>query len=55
MNLKCYRQNVTTMKQYPQTVDFGVFCRSSSGVDPVVSSHTGPCGHFIDCTKKKEK
>ena len=29
--------------------------RSSSVVDPVVSSHTRQCGHFTVCTKKQKK
>ena len=36
----------------------GWFCwpgRSSSGVDPVVSSHTWPCGHFTGCTRNQNK
>ena len=34
------------------------FCwpgRSSSGVDPIVNSHTQQCGNFTGCTKKKKK
>ena len=29
--------------------------RSSSGVDPVVSSHTRPCGNFTGCTQKQKQ
>ena len=44
-------QEFLCMKQYPQTVDLLLLCHSSSGVDPIVSSHIQPCGHFTGCTK----
>ena len=44
----------TTMK-VPTNGRFCWFCRSSSDVDPVVNSHTRPCGHFTGCTKKPLK
>ena len=34
---------------------FRSFVWSSSGVNPVVNSHTRPCGHFTSCTKNKNK
>ena len=42
------------MKQYPNS-EFCWFSHSSSGVHPVVSSHTRPCGHFKGCTKSFKK
>ena len=43
------------MKSSIDSEFFFVFCRSSSGRDPVVNSHTQPCGHFTGYTKNKKQ
>ena len=40
--------------KYPANSGFLWPGRSSTGMDPFVSSHTRPCGHFKCCTKKKK-